>query len=78
MLTDVDAVYADWPEPRQAPIRIADPSSLRGYAFAAGSMQPKVEAACRFVERCGGLAGIGRPSDAAAILTGDAGTLVRR
>jgi carbamate kinase len=39
-------------------------------------MAPKVEAACRFVETTGGNAGIGALRDAAAILQGDAGTVV--
>ena len=39
-------------------------------------MGPKVEAACRFVEATGGIAGIGRLKDAAAILAGTAGTVV--
>jgi carbamate kinase len=39
-------------------------------------MAPKVEAACRFVERGGRLAGIGALADAAAILQGTAGTRI--
>ena len=45
--------------------------------FAPGSMGPKVEAACRFAERTGGLAGIGSLADAAAILRGERGTRIR-
>jgi carbamate kinase len=44
--------------------------------FAAGSMGPKVEAACRFAELTGASAGIGRLDQAAAIVAGDAGTIV--
>jgi carbamate kinase len=44
--------------------------------FAAGSMGPKVEAACDFAEATGKLAGIGSLADAEAILGGDAGTIV--
>ena len=40
-------------------------------------MGPKVEAACRFVEESGGIAGIGRLEEAEAILAGTAGTIVR-
>jgi carbamate kinase len=40
-------------------------------------MGPKVEAACRFVEVTGGLAGIGRLEDAPALLEGRGGTQVR-
>jgi carbamate kinase len=76
LLTDVEAVVADWGEPRAAPIRRASPAELREREFAAGSMAPKVEAACRFVEATGGVAGIGRLEDAAEILKGQRGTLV--
>jgi len=44
--------------------------------FAPGSMRPKIAAACAFVERTGGLAGIGRLDEATEVLAGVAGTLV--
>jgi len=78
LLTDVAAVYEDWPRPCERPIRSATPAALRARVFAAGSMGPKVEAACRFVERGGRLAAIGALDAAAALLEGTAGTLVRR
>jgi carbamate kinase len=71
LLTDVDAVYADWGTPRAAPIR------LRTFTFERGSMAPKIEAACRFIESGGECAGIGLLEDAAAILADRRGTLVR-
>ena len=77
LLTDVDAVYADWGTPRAVPIRCADSRKLRGFTFAQGSMAPKVEAACRFVECGGERAGIGLLEDAIKILAGRRGTLVR-
>jgi carbamate kinase len=77
LLTDVDAVYADWPVPAQRAIRRAGPEEMRRLAFAPGSMAPKVEAACRFAAR-GGIAAIGRLADAAAILNGKAGTAIAR
>jgi carbamate kinase len=77
LLTDVDAVYADWGQPTAKALRHITPELLRGYPFAAGSMGPKVEALCRFVEQTGGIAGTGRLQDAATILTGQAGTLVK-
>jgi carbamate kinase len=40
-------------------------------------MGPKVEAACRFADKTGGLAAIGSLADAAAILRGECGTRVR-
>ena len=76
MLTDVDAVYRDWGEPEAEAIRRIAPGKIRGYAFAAGSMAPKVDAACEFAEKTGGIAGIGRLQDAEAILAGEAGTLI--
>jgi carbamate kinase len=76
LLTDVDAVYTNWGTPTAQPLRCVSPEQLRGYSFAAGSMAPKVEALCRFVEQTGGIAGTGRLEDAAVILSGQAGTLV--
>lgn len=76
MLTDVDAVYRDWGGPDARAIRRIAPRALGAFSFAAGSMGPKVEAAIEFVDATGGIAGIGRLEDAAAILGGAAGTTV--
>ena len=76
IVTDVDAVYSDWGTPQQRAIRRASPSALSGTEFAAGSMGPKVRAACSFVEQTGGLAVIGSMADTPALLRGDAGTTV--
>jgi carbamate kinase len=76
MLTDVPAAMRGWGTADAAPIRRATPSELRALEFAAGSMGPKIEAACRFVERTGGTAGIGALADAQRIVAGDAGTTV--
>ena len=56
MLTDVDAVYADWGTPAARPVRRASPDEMASRHFAAGSMGPKVEAACRFVRANSGFA----------------------
>ncbi len=77
MLTDVAAVWSDWGTPTARPIRQAPPAALRRLSFAVGSMGPKVEAACRFVEATGGLAAIGALEDAPALLHDGAGTRVR-
>lgn len=77
MLTDVDAVYAGWGTAHPQPIREAVPDELRKMTLASGSMKPKVEAACRFVEAGGKLAGIGRLEDALFVLEGLRGTVVR-
>ena len=58
------------------PITQSTPTALRKRSFARGTMGPKVEAACRFVEATGGKAAIGRLEDAAALLDGTAGTQV--
>ena len=76
LLTDVDAVYLDWNKAGARPLHRVTPKELRSYHFAPGSMAPKVEAACRFVERSGGCAGIGRLQDAAAILAEQRGTQI--
>ncbi len=76
ILTDVEAVEAGYGTPEAAPIRRATVAELRAVSFPAGSMGPKVEAACRFVEATGGIAAIGDLADAASILEGRAGTTV--
>lgn len=76
MLTDTDAVYLDWGRPTQRAIRRASPEALRLLAFAAGSMGPKVEAACRFAAATGKWAAIGALSDLGKIIAGEAGTTV--
>jgi carbamate kinase len=76
IVTDVDAVYADWGTPRQRAIRQATPRALSAFAFAEGSMGPKVRAACLFVDRTGGLAAIGSIDNAQALLRREAGTIV--
>jgi carbamate kinase len=78
IVTDVDAVYADWGTPDQRAIRRASPEALLQTEFAAGSMGPKVRAACQFAEESGGLAAIGSISDTPALLRGEAGTIVIR
>jgi carbamate kinase len=76
LLTDVDAVIDGYGTPQARPIRRATPGELRARSFPAGSMGPKVEAACRFVEKTGGMAAIGRLDAAAALLRREAGTIV--
>ena len=76
MLTDADAVYVDWGKPTQRPIRRTSPGALAGISFAAGSMGPKVEAACRFAATTGKPAASGALSDLNLIIAGEAGTTV--
>lgn len=76
MLTDADAVYANWGTPIQRPIRRATPDALTAMAFPAGSMGPKVAAACRFAAVTGKDAAIGALEDLGRIIAGEAGTTV--
>ena len=78
--SDVPAAMLDWGTPQARPLGAVDVEELRGYAaqghFAAGSMGPKVEAACRFVERTGGRGVIGSLEEIDQLLGGSAGTQV--
>ena len=76
MATDVDAVYVDWGQPSQRRIIEAGPDALDTYEFPAGSMGPKVRAACAFVRHSGAKAAIGALKDIEAIVAGAAGTLI--
>ncbi len=76
ILTDVPHVLRRFGEPDEEPVLRATPASLQAEDFAAGSMGPKVDAACRFVEVTGDMAAIGRMEDAVAILEGRAGTII--
>ena len=76
LLTDVAAIQDGYGTPQARPIRRATPAELRARAFPAGSMGPKVEAVCRFVDATGKPAAIGQLGDAQALLAGQAGTLI--
>jgi carbamate kinase len=78
LLTDVDGVYDGFGTPEARRIARATPDDLRTLSLPAGSMGPKVEAVCRFVESGGRLGAIGSLADADALLGGDAGTIVAR
>jgi carbamate kinase len=77
MLTDVEAVFRDWGSPDQSAIPEITPDALDDMRFPAGSMGPKITAACDFVRAGGQMAGVGRLQDARAIVEGLAGTRVR-
>ena len=74
--TDVAAVYVDWGQPSQRALHQITPQALAAFAFPAGSMGPKVEAACRFVRASGKRAAIGSLDDIEGLLAGTAGTQV--
>jgi carbamate kinase len=76
LATDVDAVYLAYGTPEERAIARASPARLRSESFPGGSMGPKVEAVCRFVEATGNRGAIGALEDLAAIVAGTAGTQV--
>lgn len=76
ILTDVPAVMENFGTPEQKEIHRASPAAMRAGGFPAGSMGPKVEAACRFVELTGDVAAIGQLSDAQKIIAGESGTII--
>jgi carbamate kinase len=76
MLTDVPNVYLSFGTPEQRGIKAAHPDAIEAMDFAAGSMGPKVMAACQFVRATGKRSAIGQLSDLSRILRGAAGTLI--
>ncbi|MGW6982831.1 carbamate kinase [Streptomyces sp. NPDC054932] len=76
LLTDVPHVSLGYGTPSAVPVGRTTPAAMRAQQFPAGSMGPKVDAVCRFVELTGGMAAIGALEDARAILDGVAGTVV--
>lgn len=74
--TDVDAVYAGWGTPSQHALHELTAAELQRHSFAAGSMQPKVRAACAFANGSGRPAAIGALNDIEALVRGEAGTRV--
>jgi carbamate kinase len=76
MATDADAVFVDWGTPAAKAFRRASPLAMCGYSFPAGSMGPKVDAACHFAEQTGKSAAIGALKDLAAIIRCEAETAI--
>jgi carbamate kinase len=80
ILTDVDAVYADYGKPTQRALRrisLAEAERMdRETVFGEGSMRPKVRAAMDFVRRTGGRAIITELSRGRAAVRGVEGTTI--
>ncbi len=80
ILTDVDAVYADWGTPTQRPLRALTADEAedmdRAGAFGEGSMAPKIRAAIDFARRTGGRAIITELSRGREAVRGEAGTTI--
>ena len=73
LLTDVEAVYQDFGTPEAQPLSTLTIAESHELNLPAGSMGPKINAACSFAES-GGFSAIGRLSEALALLSGQAGT----
>ncbi|MFL7031888.1 carbamate kinase [Vibrio lentus] len=78
ILTDADAVYLDWGKPTQHALRSTTPSELAKFTFDAGSMGPKIEASCEFIQQGGKVVGIGALEDGLQILQSQAGTNITK
>lgn len=74
--TDVPTVFVGWGTPEAKAIKIAHPDEMDKLGFAAGSMGPKVEAACEFARLSGKRAVIGALEDIEKIVEGKAGTII--
>jgi carbamate kinase len=79
MVTDVRGVFLDYGNPSEQLLGTTSPRELRKLRdhFPPGSMGPKVDAACEFVEKTGREAVIGSLEDIGLIFAGRAGTLIR-
>jgi len=76
MLTDVAAVAVNYRTPAERHIKVATPVALQKIDFEAGSMGPKIEAACAFATQTGNKAAIGALTEIQNILAGTAGTKI--
>ncbi len=76
LLTNVDAVYQDWGEDTIRPLKQATVNELRTMSFEEGTMAPKIEAACQFVESTRKCAYIGHLNQINEIIAGRSGTKI--
>ena len=73
LLTDVEAVYQGFGTPEAKPLSVLTVADSHALNLPAGSMGPKINAACSFAES-GGFSAIGRLAEAVTLLSGQAGT----
>lgn len=78
LLTDVDGVMTDYGTAQQRVMGEVRADELQALSFPAGSMGPKVAAACRFVQTTGKHAAIGALTAAGDVIDGVVGTQIRR
>ena len=74
LLTDVDGLSTGFGNPHARLVRHAPIAWARQQSLEAGSIAPKVEACCAFVEATGNPAFIGKLSEAAEVVAGTKGT----
>jgi len=78
MATDAPGVYIDFGKPEAKVIHRSTPAAIGKYSFPAGSMGPKVDAACHFATATGKTAAIGALADIPAIVQGKKGTQISK
>lgn len=78
MATDAPGVYIDFGKPEAKVIHQSTPAAVGKYSFPAGSMGPKVDAACHFATATGKTAAIGALADIPAIVKGQKGTQISK
>jgi carbamate kinase len=78
MATDAAGVFVDFGKPTAKVIHRSTPTAIGQYSFPAGSMGPKVDAACRFAVATGKTAAIGALADIPSIVKGEKGTLISK
>jgi len=76
LATNVDGVYRDWNNGKREKIHHGSPAELETLSLPAGSMGPKVAAACEFAKTSGQPAVIGSIAELGALLKDEAGTRV--
>ncbi|MFB9215881.1 carbamate kinase [Vibrio sinaloensis] len=75
ILTD-GSIYRNYGKEDQAEMKVATPAGLADFNFPAGSMGPKVDAVCKFVQSGRGEAAIGSLFELDKVISKQAGTLI--
>ncbi|WP_454440716.1 carbamate kinase [Vibrio bathopelagicus] len=77
ILTDGSHVCLDWGTPKEEKLENVSVEQMKKYIFPAGSMGPKVDACCQFVEKTKQHGHIGDLSSALEIIKGKTGTHIK-
>ncbi|AMF99952.1 carbamate kinase [Vibrio harveyi] len=77
ILTDGTHVCLNWGTPQEQKLENVTIEQMKLYSFPAGSMGPKVDACCQFVEKTGQSGHIGDLSFALEIIEGKSGTHIQ-